>query len=93
PCLPFYLEEYFDLVDWTGRAIRDDKKGHIPKHRPKLLDALGIAEESWVYLVKDFSRCFGCAAGSWEHLTQHCARSGHYWSKGHHACDKLSGCG
>jgi len=25
--LPFSLVDYFQLIDWTGRAIRDDKKG------------------------------------------------------------------
>ncbi|MDH5327022.1 MAG: hypothetical protein OEY58_16320 [Gammaproteobacteria bacterium] len=25
--IPFGLVDYFELTDWTGRAIRDDKKG------------------------------------------------------------------
>ena len=29
--LPYYLRHYLELVDWTGRAVREDKKGAIPK--------------------------------------------------------------
>jgi hypothetical protein len=28
--IPFRLDNYIALVDWTGRAIRDDKRGFIP---------------------------------------------------------------
>ena len=42
--LPFNLQDYLDLVDWTGRCIRDDKRGSIDPQTPKLLAALGIAE-------------------------------------------------
>jgi hypothetical protein len=28
--IPFGFKDYLVLVDWTGRAIRDDKWGYIP---------------------------------------------------------------
>jgi hypothetical protein len=28
--LPFRLTDYLELVDWTGRMLRDDKRGSIP---------------------------------------------------------------
>jgi hypothetical protein len=27
--VPFAFEDYLELVDWTGRALRADKRGHI----------------------------------------------------------------
>ncbi len=32
--LPFRLSDYLVLVDWTGRAILENKRGYIPGHRP-----------------------------------------------------------
>jgi len=32
--LPFRLNDYLELVDWSGRIIREDKKGAIDKLRP-----------------------------------------------------------
>jgi hypothetical protein len=29
--LPFRLTDYLELVDWTGRMLRDDKRGSIPE--------------------------------------------------------------
>ncbi|MDO6528235.1 transposase, partial [Motilimonas sp. 1_MG-2023] len=91
--IPYYFEEYLHLVDWTGRAIRDDKRGFIPATQPKLLQSLGIEQETWLHLVKDFSRSFGSAAGSWEALTHHSELAGHCWSRGQVACHQLSGYG
>jgi len=43
----FNFEEYMALVDWTGRIIRSDKRGHIDNTLPPILDRLQISAEQW----------------------------------------------
>jgi len=32
--IPFGFEDYLALVDWTGRIMRSDKRGHIDNNLP-----------------------------------------------------------
>ena len=34
--------EYLELVDWAGRAVRDDKRGAIPQSLAPILTRLGL---------------------------------------------------
>jgi hypothetical protein len=43
----FSFTEYLALVDWTGRIIRSDKRGHIDNALPPILDRLQITAEQW----------------------------------------------
>ena len=43
----FNFEEYLALVDWTGRFIRKDKRGHIDNALPPILARLQISPEQW----------------------------------------------
>ena len=43
----FNFEEYLALVDWTGRIIRSDKRGHIDKALPPILARLQITADQW----------------------------------------------
>jgi REP element-mobilizing transposase RayT len=43
----FGFEEYLALVDWTGRIIRSDKRGHIDNDLPPILTRLRITPEQW----------------------------------------------
>ena len=54
--LPFTLKDYIELVDWTGRAIREDKKGAIATHLPPIIDRLGIETSDWVQLTTAFEK-------------------------------------
>ncbi|MGH8372328.1 MAG: transposase, partial [Gammaproteobacteria bacterium] len=45
---PCGLQDYLELVDWSGRAIRTDKRGVIPDHLPPILTRLSINPE--IYL-------------------------------------------
>lgn len=40
--IPFTITDYLSLVDWTGRVIRDDKRGAIAHNLPSILHRLGI---------------------------------------------------
>ncbi|MCG7883991.1 MAG: hypothetical protein N0E42_13780 [Candidatus Thiodiazotropha endolucinida] len=40
--LPFRLSDYLALVDWTGRAILENKRGYIPDNQPPILERLKI---------------------------------------------------
>ena len=46
--LPFALLDYIELVDWTGRIVREDKRGAIHKHTPPILERLAIDTPSWL---------------------------------------------
>jgi len=43
----FNFEEYLSLIDWTGRVIRSDKRGHIGASLPPILARLQINPEQW----------------------------------------------
>ena len=66
--LPFTRPDYFELVDSTGRAIRDNKRGFITNDIPPILLRLGIDPDSWVDHIKHFSRRYGKAVGTGERL-------------------------
>ncbi|MET0054806.1 MAG: hypothetical protein ABW108_08340, partial [Candidatus Thiodiazotropha sp. 6PLUC10] len=54
--IDFDEEEYYRLVDWTGRAIRDDKKGSVPEELVPILERLELNPNSWVKSIKHYSR-------------------------------------
>ena len=62
--LPFHLMDYLELVDWTGRIIREDKRGAIDNHLPPILDRLNIEPKHWLYLTRNFESRFKNLVGS-----------------------------
>mgnify|MGYP000205648615 CR=1 FL=1 len=46
--LPFAFADYLELVDWAGRAIRDDKRGAIAESAPPILARLGIDPDAYL---------------------------------------------
>jgi len=67
--IPFKLEDYIDLVDWTGRIIRDDKHGAISSSLPPILERLSLDEEQWKILTTEFEQHFQNWVGS-EHIVR-----------------------
>ena len=61
--LPFELKDYMALVDLTGRAMREDKRGYIESHRSPILDRLAIDDAIWLELTHSFEKRFGSAVG------------------------------
>jgi REP element-mobilizing transposase RayT len=50
----FSFEEYLALVDWTGRIIRSERRGHIDTALPPILDRLQITAEQWCINATQF---------------------------------------
>ncbi len=91
--LPFSFADYLDLVDWTGRAVRADKRGAIPADVPPILLRLGIEPGSWIETVQHFRRHFFNYVGPAEVL-ERCSRDlERKWLRGVGACRKLLGGG
>ncbi|MBK8124669.1 MAG: hypothetical protein IPK54_14100 [Dokdonella sp.] len=44
--LPVTTKDYFDLIDWTARLTRADKRGRIETTEPPVLRKLGLSERS-----------------------------------------------
>jgi len=72
--VPFAFDDYLELVDWTGRALRPDKRGHIDARQPRILDRLGIDGVQFIGYANRLLKAFGTAVGAPESLTSLCAR-------------------
>jgi REP element-mobilizing transposase RayT len=86
PGLPFRLDDYLELVDWTGRQMREDKRGYINSEAPPILNRLGMHTEHWLYLTQNFQSSFKSLVGPVVHLRAACRHLG--WKK----CHSLSAC-
>jgi len=80
--LPFTREDYLDLVDKTGRAIRDDKRGFIPSDIPPIISRLGINPDRWLEHIQCFGKRYAGCAGSVESIQSFADRHERHWCKG-----------
>ena len=85
--LPFRLHDYLELVDWTGRILRDDKRGAIAESLPPILERLNMDANHWHYLVKHFESPFKGMVGSAYQLKQACQKLGYERTPGLRSCE------
>ena len=62
--IAFSLQDYCELVDITGRCIREEKAGHIEHQHSPILSRLGLDAEQWLCLTTEFEKHFCYAAGA-----------------------------
>ncbi len=67
--IPFKLIDYLELVDWTGRIIREDKRGAIQSNLPSILKRIQIDSVAWATLTTEFETQFNNWVGS-EHIVR-----------------------
>jgi hypothetical protein len=70
--IAFALKDYLELVDDTGRVIRDDKRGAIGEKLAKLLTRLNIPQENWLKLTTQFGKLFHGPMGTLQELSSYC---------------------
>ena len=86
--LPFTREDYFDLVDLTGRLIRDDKRRYIAADIPPIVSRLGINPDKWLNHIKKFGHSYGNCSGSADNIVNFAAKFDSRWGKGkRNSCD------
>jgi REP element-mobilizing transposase RayT len=81
--LSFSTQDYLDLVDWSGRTIREDKRGAIPGTAPPILERLNLDAERFVAHVRRGGRDRHVAAlGHVERIREAARQLGRRFFKG-----------
>ena len=80
--MPF--AEYLEILDWTGRTWRSDKRCAIPDGLAPILERLALTDESSMNLVRDFRREFRRATGTLESMKKEVEK---------HGCGRIYGIG
>jgi hypothetical protein len=89
--LPQKLSDYLNLLDWSGRQLKADKRGAISSDLPPILERLGINGAKWLKLVTDFDRLFTSVVGRTEKILKRAEDAGRRWYHGQVACREAFG--
>jgi REP element-mobilizing transposase RayT len=87
--IPYRLDDYLTLVDWTGRAIRSDKRGFIDDRLPPIMQRLSIDADAWWLAMRPRGNVFGRAMGRLDHLRLHANTLGQSWVRGLQQAERL----
>ncbi len=80
--LPFAFADYLQLVDWAGRAVRDDKRGAIAEDAPPILIRFGIDPDTYLDRMGRRRPGFIRAMGRAERLREAATELGQHFVKG-----------
>ncbi|MFC1707412.1 transposase [Planctomycetota bacterium] len=76
------LDEYLELLDWTGRQVVSDKRGKIPAPLCPILERLSLDVDRWLEIVLNFGSWFRRVAGAVESIREEAVRAGRKWLHG-----------
>ena len=57
------VANYSELLDWTARALRSDKRSATLASAAPIFERLGIDANTWCELTRDFGKLFSTMAG------------------------------
>lgn len=80
--IPYKLDDYLELVDWTCRQIRLDKSGFVDDRLPPIMGRLSIDSHAWTMAMQPAGNVFGRAMGRLSHLRLHARTLGQSWVRG-----------
>lgn len=66
--IPYSTTDYLELVDWSGRAIVEGKKGAIPDYLPPILHRLNMRPEQYLAYIREPKFGFANALGALDKL-------------------------
>jgi hypothetical protein len=87
--LPMSVAAYLELLDWTARQLRSDKRGAPPASAKPIFERLGIDDDTWLELTKDFGRLFTSVAGKPKIIDETRSRERHQRYKIQHRTREL----
>jgi REP element-mobilizing transposase RayT len=82
PTLPIRFQDYLELLDWSGRRVRQDKPGAIDSRAPPILERLSIDSDVWQQAMRVRGNVFGRAMGKLDNLRLHARALGQIRVKG-----------
>ena len=92
PCgIQLRLSDYLELVDCTGRLLREDKRGYITSTADAILTRLEIDEDQWLTMTASFEQCFRNFAGRSVKLREVCDQLDYQRIPGITHCRELFG--
>jgi len=80
--LPMSEEEYFMLVDKSGRLLHSNKRGAIDADLAPILERIGAKPERWSETISCFEDKFRLAAGLLDNLRKFADQLGKRWLAG-----------
>ena len=83
--IDFELDDYRRLVDWTGRAIREDKKGAIPSDLAPILERIGLNPDAWLKSISHYNRNYFSALGAIDRIKAFAQSQNKSWHRGQRA--------
>jgi hypothetical protein len=89
--ISMHLNDYIELVDWTGRQIRPDKRGAISENVPPILARLAIEQGNWLRNCQKFETDFHQVVGTVAAIEKFCLAIGQKWLQGIHNCRRCFG--
>ena len=84
--LPMTVEQYLELLDWTGRQLKRNKRGAIPAHLAPILERLGFVVQRFTETIAALDRFFPRVFGQAKHVAEAAVRAGRQWFKGVSRC-------
>jgi REP element-mobilizing transposase RayT len=80
--IPYLLSDYLQLVDATGRAIIETKRGYIQNDLPNILIRLNLNPDTWLEEFNQFKTKGITAVGTVDQLKEFCQNVGKKFSFG-----------
>ncbi|HDH08354.1 MAG TPA: transposase [Gammaproteobacteria bacterium] len=87
--LPYSFQDYLALIDWTGRAVREDKRGSISEGIPTILERINIDPDQWQQLMQPRGKLFSSAIGRIDTMRLYAQSIGQSWCQGMGASQAL----